>query len=316
MKITTPSLPEQQFKGLVTGLHDYLQKTEVADKVVLGLSGGIDSSLVACIAKEALGADKVIGITMPSEFSSTGSVTDSEKLATNLGIELHKMAIKDTYDSFTKTLAPLFEDTSFGVAEENLQPRIRGTLLMAYSNKFGHMLLNTGNKSELATGYSTLYGDMAGGLSVIGDLYKQEVYAMARWLNHEYYQEEIIPQSVLDKPPSAELRPDQKDADSLPDYEVLDAILKAYIEEQKSIDEIIDRINASFGGEVVADNISNFIRLRSIIFGATGTFTIGDSTTNDILTRWGLSKGTFIGTTQTQVAQTIVSQKLNLVVGS
>jgi NAD+ synthetase len=136
-------------------------------------------------------------------------------------------------------LAPLFEDTSFGVAEENLQPRIRGTLLMAFSNKFGHMLLNTGNKSELATGYCTLYGDMAGGLSVIGDLYKQEVYAMAHWLNNEYYNEEVIPQSVLNKPPSAELRPDQKDADSLPDYEVLDAILQAYIEEQKTIDEII-----------------------------------------------------------------------------
>lgn len=239
MKKTTPSLPEQQFKGLVTGLRDYLQKTEVADKVVLGLSGGIDSSLVACIAREALGADNVIGITMPSEFSSTGSVTDSEKLANALGIGFHEIAIKGTYNSFTETLAPLFENTSFGVAEENLQPRIRGTLLMAYSNKFGHMLLNTGNKSELATGYCTMYGDMAGGLSVIGDLYKQEVYAIAHWLNNEYYKEEVIPQSVLNKPPSAELRPDQKDTDSLPDYEVLDAILQAYIEEQKTIDEII-----------------------------------------------------------------------------
>lgn len=235
----SPSLPEQLFKGIVLGLRDYLRKTGVADKVVLGLSGGIDSTLVACIAKEALGADRVTGITMPSEFSSEGSVTDSERLAGNLGIDFHELAIRDIYDTFTDALAPFFKQTSFGVAEENLQPRIRGTLLMAYSNKFGHMLLNTGNKSELATGYCTLYGDMAGGLSPIADLYKTEVYEVAHWLNNDYYKSEIIPKAILLKPPSAELRPDQKDSDSLPDYEILDAILKDYLEDQRSVDEIV-----------------------------------------------------------------------------
>lgn len=236
-----PLLTEQLWHCVVMGLRDYIHKTGVADNVLIGLSGGIDSALVACIAKEALGADGVVGITMPSEFSSEGSVSDSELLAQNLGIECKKLAIKDIYNAFGKTLAPSFEDTSFGVAEENIQPRIRGTLLMAYSNKFGPMLLNTGNKSELATGYCTLYGDMAGGLAVIGDLYKTEVYKVAHWLNNDYYKSEIIPRAILSKPPSAELRPDQKDSDSLPDYNVLDAILKAYLEEQCSIEEILDR---------------------------------------------------------------------------
>lgn len=236
-----PKKIEQIFQALVMGLRDYLQKTGVADKVILGLSGGIDSALSAAIAVEALGQDKVTGLTMPSEFSSEGSVTDSEVLAEKLGIPLHELEIKDIYDEFNSTLKPLFGNTTFGVAEENLQPRIRGTLLMAYSNKFGDMLLNTGNKSELATGYCTLYGDMAGGLGVIADLYKMEVYEMARWLNEQYYEREVIPQSTLEKPPSAELRPDQKDADSLPDYEVLDPILHAYIEEQLSVEEIAER---------------------------------------------------------------------------
>lgn len=236
-----PSQIEQMFRALVLGLQDYLRKTGVADKVVLGLSGGIDSALVATIATEALDAENIVGITMPSEFSSEGSITDSQKLADNLGIALHEVAIRDIYDQFDGTLEPLFEGTSFGVAEENLQPRIRGTLLMAYSNKFGHMLLNTGNKSELATGYCTLYGDMAGGLGVIADLYKTEVYEMARWLNNEYFKEKVIPTDILSKPPSAELRPGQKDADSLPDYEVLDPILKAYIEEQLTDEDIIAR---------------------------------------------------------------------------
>jgi len=237
--VEVPEKIEQMFHALVLGLQDYLRKTGVADKVVLGLSGGIDSALVATIATEALGAENVIGITMPSEFSSEGSITDSQKLADNLGIELHELAIKDIYDQFNKTLKPLFEGTSFGVAEENIQPRIRGTLLMAWSNKFDHMLLNTGNKSELATGYCTLYGDMAGGLGIISDLYKTEVYEMAHWLNNDYFNREIIPADILSKPPSAELRPDQKDADSLPDYEVLDPILKAYIEQQLADHEIV-----------------------------------------------------------------------------
>lgn len=237
----TPAKIEQMFGALRLGLQDYLQKTGVADKVVLGLSGGIDSALVAVIAREALGPEHVVGITMPSEFSSEGSVDDSKVLADNLGIEFHEIAVKHVYDQFNNALNPFFENTDFGVAEENLQPRIRGTLLMAYSNKFGHMLLNTGNKSELATGYCTLYGDMAGGLGVIADLYKLEVYEMARWLNEEYYGHEVIPSAIINKPPSAELRPDQKDADSLPKYDILDPILEAYIEKQLSISKIAEQ---------------------------------------------------------------------------
>lgn len=236
--VDIPKKIVQMFNALKLGLEDYLNKTGIADDVILGISGGIDSALVAAIATEALGAENVVGITMPSAFSSEGSVTDSQVLAHNLGIELHQIAVKDLYDHFNTALDPLFQDAPFGVAEENLQPRIRGTLLMAYSNKFGNMLLNTGNKSELATGYCTLYGDMAGGLGVIADLYKLEVYEMARWLNEKYYGEEVIPTAIIDKPPSAELRPDQKDADSLPKYDILDPILEAYIEKQHSVAEI------------------------------------------------------------------------------
>lgn len=231
---------EQMFNALCLGLRDYLNKTGLTDKVVIGLSGGIDSALVACIAKEALGSENVTGITMPSEFSSEGSVKDSEKLAQNLGITLHELPIKAIYESFNDVLEPLFANTSFGVAEENLQTRARGVLLMAYSNKFGPMLLNTGNKSELATGYCTLYGDMAGSLGIISDLYKTEVYEMAEWLNGEYYGKEVIPSNILTKPPSAELRPDQKDIDTLPEYGTLDAILEYYIEAQYSIGQIVD----------------------------------------------------------------------------
>lgn len=229
---------EAIFRALVLGLQDYLAKTGVADKVILGLSGGIDSALVACIATEALGPDKVLAVTMPSEFSSEGSIKDSQKLADNLGIELQNLSVKELYDDYLETLSPLFAGTSFGVAEENLQSRIRGALLMAISNKFGQMLLNTGNKSELATGYCTLYGDMAGGLGIIADIYKTEVFEMSRWLNEQYYGEEVMPESIIDKPPSAELRPDQKDSDSLPDYNILDAILELYIEKQQSVDVI------------------------------------------------------------------------------
>lgn len=239
--VAVPSKIERAFHALVLGLRDYLQKTEVAEKVVVGLSGGIDSALVSTIAAEALGAENVVGITMPSEFSSEGSISDSQRLANNLGISLHHLAIKDIYNQFEDTLSPLFSDTGFGVAEENLQPRIRSTLLMAFSNKFNYMLLNTGNKSELAVGYCTLYGDMAGGLGIITDLYKTDVYKMAHWLNNEYFQREVIPKDILEKPPSAELRPDQKDTDSLPDYDRLDSILKAYIEEQLSDEEISAR---------------------------------------------------------------------------
>ncbi|MDR9419063.1 NAD+ synthase [Gracilimonas sp.] len=235
-----PSKEQVMFEALVLGVRDYLQKSGAAEKVILGLSGGIDSALTAVIAKEALGAENVIAVTMPSEFSSEGSVSDSEKLAHNLGIELKEIPIKEIYEAYNSALAPHFEGTNFGVAEENLQSRTRGDLLMALANKFGYMLLNTGNKSEMAVGYCTLYGDMAGGLSVISDVYKTEVYEISRWLNDEYYNKEVIPESILIKAPSAELRPNQKDSDSLPDYETLDTILQYYLEEQWSRQEIIN----------------------------------------------------------------------------
>jgi NAD+ synthase (glutamine-hydrolysing) len=240
---------EKLFSALVLGVGDYVKKTRFSEKVLIGLSGGIDSALTAAIAVEALGPENVTGVTMPSEFSSEGSVTDSLKLAENLGISVHQLSIISIYDTINTVLMPLFKDTGFGVAEENIQSRSRGILLMALSNKFGHMLLNTGNKSELAVGYCTLYGDMAGGLSVLSDVYKTEVYAISRWLNETWYKKEVIPESTIFKPPSAELRPDQKDSDSLPGYDILDHILKAYIEDQKSKRDIIEE---GFDEETVA----------------------------------------------------------------
>jgi len=230
---------ERLFRALVLGLRDYMNKLKVAKKVIVGLSGGIDSALVAAIATEALGADMVMGVTMPSKFSSGGSITDSQLLAGNLGMEIHELAIKKIYDAYLDALDPLFKGTEFNVAEENIQSRARGVILMSISNKFGYMVLNTGNKSEMAVGYCTLYGDMAGGVSVISDIYKTEVYDISRWLNSDYYKKEVIPETIINKAPSAELRPDQKDTDSLPEYELLDGILKAYIEEQRSQKEII-----------------------------------------------------------------------------
>jgi len=226
------------FSAIKRGLQDYIKKTGVTENVVLGLSGGIDSALVCALATESLGADRVTAITMPTEFSSSGSVTDSQKLAENLGIELIEMPVQPIFTSFREQLKPVFKELPFGVAEENLQSRIRGSLLMTYANKFGHFLLPTGNKSEYAVGYATLYGDMNGALAIIGDLYKTEVYRLSRWLNEVHYQEEIIPEPILTKPPSAELRPDQKDSDSLPDYDVLDDILYHYIELQMSSKQI------------------------------------------------------------------------------
>lgn len=239
---------ERQFKALVLGLHDYVEKSGISEKVILGLSGGIDSALTATIAVEALGAKNVIGVTMPSEFSSSGSVDDSVSLAEKLGITIHKLPIKSMVESISGVLEPLFKGTVFNVAEENIQSRSRGVLLMALSNKFGYLLLNTGNKSEMAVGYCTLYGDMAGGLSVLSDLYKVEVFAMSRWLNESYFKREVIPWNTITKPPSAELRPDQKDSDSLPEYPVLDAILKAYIEEKQSYNDLVQ---SGFNPEIV-----------------------------------------------------------------
>lgn len=232
--------PGDVFRALRLGLRDYLRKTGAADRVVLGLSGGIDSALGACIAAEAVGADRVTALTMPSEYSSEGSVADSEYLAARLGVTLHQLPISPLHDAAWETLEPLLGAREGGLTDENLQPRIRQLLLMAFSNRHGHLLLNTGNKSELATGYCTLYGDMAGGLALISDLYKTEVYEMARWLNESYYGEEVIPGSTLRKPPSAELRPDQADSDLLPDYGVLDPVLRRYIERQESPEDIVE----------------------------------------------------------------------------
>ncbi len=253
-----PNPIQSMFNGLVLGLKDYLRKSKAANKVILGLSGGIDSALVCAIAVEALGAENVLGVTMPSEFSSEGSVSDSQKLAENLRVQLLEIPIKSIYDSFLEQLSPVFKDTKFNVAEENLQSRSRGDLLMAIANKFDYMLLNTGNKSETAVGYCTLYGDMAGGLAVISDLYKTEVYAMCEWLNEDFYRKEVIPRTIIDKEPSAELRPDQKDSDSLPNYETLDSILEYYLEHQLSREEIL---NKGFDDETV-DRILKLVDLN------------------------------------------------------
>lgn len=226
---------ELTYQALVLGVRDYFEKMGFK-KAVIGLSGGVDSALVAVIAAEALGPENIVALMMPSEFSSDHSVTDAENLIENLGINAHKVPIVDINNSVLDTLKTLFDGLPFSLAEENIQSRIRGLLVMAFSNKFGHILLNTSNKSELAVGYGTLYGDMAGGLSVIGDLYKIKVYELCQWINRE---KEIIPINILTKAPSAELRPDQKDSDSLPEYEILDAILEAYIENARSTDELI-----------------------------------------------------------------------------
>ena len=223
------------YDALKLGVKDYFRKLGFK-KASLGLSGGIDSALTLAIAADALGSDNVIPILMPSQFSSDHSIDDSVELCKNLGCKYHQIHIEDIFNSFGKKLGPIFGDLPFDLTEENIQSRIRGTLLMAYTNKFGTILLNTSNKSELAVGYGTLYGDMAGGLSVIGDLYKTEVFELSRFINRE---NEIIPENIISKEPSAELRPDQKDSDSLPDYEVLDQILRYYIEERKGPSEII-----------------------------------------------------------------------------
>ncbi len=234
----TCDLPELESmrQALVLGVRDYMRKCGF-ERAVIGLSGGIDSALVACIAVDALGPEKVRGVTMPSKISSTGSVNDSLELAENLGIKCDTVPIADIYNTFDNTLAEPFAGLPKGVTEENLQARIRGTLLMAYSNKTGALLLTTGNKSELAVGYCTLYGDMDGGLAVISDLLKTNVYKLARWYNRE---SEIIPDAVLTKAPSAELAPDQKDQDSLPEYDILDGILEAYLEKGISPEQIIE----------------------------------------------------------------------------
>ncbi len=231
-------LPGEVYHALVLGTHDYVIKNEF-QKVVIGLSGGVDSSIVATIAVDALGADNVIGVSMPSRFTSEENKTDAKLLADNLGIKLLTIPIENAYTSYLDSLADTFTGTSLNSTEENIQARIRGNFLMALSNKFGWLVLTTGNKSEYATGYTTLYGDMAGGFAVIKDVPKTLVYEVAKYRN-DLAGKSLIPDSVLTKEPSAELRPNQRDVDSLPPYAVLDPILTAYVEQDKSIEQIID----------------------------------------------------------------------------
>jgi len=228
---------EKIYKALILGIKDYFQKTGFKS-ATLGLSGGIDSALVAVLASEALGAENIHTLLMPSKYSSDHSITDAVQLAENLGIRYDIVPIQEIVDSFDMAMAPVFKGLPPGVAEENIQARTRGILVMALSNKFGNILLNTSNKSECAVGYGTLYGDMNGGLSVLGDVYKSDIFKLARYINRE---NEIIPVNTIVKPPSAELRPDQKDTDSLPEYELLDQILFRYIELNLSPDEIISQ---------------------------------------------------------------------------
>ena len=227
---------ESVYNALVLGTRDYVKKCGFK-KAVIGLSGGIDSAVTAVIAVKALGKNKVLGVTMPSTFSSKGSVDDSMVLAKRLGIKCELIPIKSVYNAYTKTLSGVFAGLPFDVTEENLQARIRGKILMAISNKHGYLVLTTGNKSELAVGYCTLYGDMCGGLAVISDIPKTMVYSLAEYINRR---KEIIPADTIEKPPSAELRPNQKDQDSLPSYDVLDGVLRAYVEESKDVGDIIE----------------------------------------------------------------------------
>ncbi len=228
---------EAAYRALVCGARDYVRKCGFRS-VVLGLSGGIDSAVVACIAVEAVGAENVLGVALPGPYSSEGSLADARALAQSLGIRFQSQDIRPIYDAYRQALASAFAGLPEDAAEENIQARIRGSLLMAFSNKFGSLLLTTGNKSELAVGYCTLYGDMAGGLAVISDVPKLMVYALAGWINRN---REVIPAASIRKPPSAELRPNQTDQDSLPPYEVLDRIVKMYVEDLKSSEEIAGR---------------------------------------------------------------------------
>jgi NAD+ synthase (glutamine-hydrolysing) len=236
---------ESVYEALVLGLHDYIQKCGFS-KVIIGVSGGIDSAVVCCLAKEAIGSRNVLGVTMPGPFSSKGSVKDSVKLAQNLNIPLKTISISSIYDSYVTSLSsylPIGKDVD--VTLENVQARIRGNILMALSNKFGYLVLSTGNKSELAVGYCTLYGDMTGGLAVISDVPKTMVYKLAFHINRK---KEIIPKSIIDKPPSAELKPDQQDQDTLPPYDILDSILYYYVDQQYSLKEILEM---NFDPEIV-----------------------------------------------------------------
>ncbi len=234
-KVQSRNLYSDIENALVLGIRQYFEKLGFK-KAILGLSGGIDSALVSYLACKALGKENVLAVMLPSQYSSEHSISDSIKLVQNLGIGSNQISIEETYTALLKTLEPYFGDTPFGLAEENLQSRSRGIILMGIANKHGYILLNTSNKSELAVGYGTLYGDMCGGISVIGDLYKSEIFELCKYINRE---QEIIPENILTKEPSAELRPDQKDSDSLPPYEILDQILYLYIEEMNGPNQIV-----------------------------------------------------------------------------
>jgi NAD+ synthase len=243
--VSLPDVWEQDYRCMVEALRDYIGKTGFSN-VLLGLSGGIDSAIVATIAVDALGAENVRCVMLPSEYTSQASLDDAKRIAENLGCKYDFVPISEGRAAITNTLAPLLEGTEPGLTEENIQSRLRGLLLMALSNKFGEMLLTTGNKSEVAVGYATIYGDMAGGYNPIKDLYKTRVFESCRWRNANHRdwmngpEGEIIPPAVIDKPPTAELRDDQKDEDSLPPYEVLDVILEGLIDDEKSVPEIIE----------------------------------------------------------------------------
>ncbi len=234
-KIDRPSDIDQIHQGLILGIQDYFYKSGFK-QAILGLSGGIDSAVVCALAAEALGAENVMAVLLPSKFSSDHSLKDAEDLVINLGCKSETIAIEKITDAFESSLHPQFNNLPFNIAEENIQSRSRAVLLMAMCNKFGYILLNTSNKSEAAVGYGTLYGDMCGGISVIGDVFKTQVFELARHINRD---REIIPENTIVKPPSAELRPDQKDTDSLPEYDILDAILSQYVEHRRSSAEII-----------------------------------------------------------------------------
>ena len=248
-----PEAVELVYKALVCGLRDYFRKNGL-QRAVLGLSGGIDSALVCTLAVDALGAENVHGLLMPSQYSTDHSVADAEELARNLGVKCDTVPIAPLFGQFKEALKPVFGDRAEDVTEENLQARIRGTLVMSYANKFGALALNTTNRSEAAMGYGTLYGDSCGALAVIGDLYKTEVYQLSEWINRDGVR---IPENSIRKAPSAELRPGQKDSDSLPDYSVLDAVLNLYLDEGMSEDEIVDE---GYDREVVHGTIMKVIR--------------------------------------------------------
>jgi NAD+ synthase (glutamine-hydrolysing) len=248
--------PEEVYRALVMGTGDYLRKSGFT-KALIGLSGGIDSALTATVAVDALGKDNVVGITMPSRYSSEGSISDSQKLAENLGLDLWEVPIEPAHQAFTDMLAERFKGTEANVAEENVQARVRGNVLMTVSNKFGWIVLTTGNKSEMAMGYATLYGDMAGGFAVLKDVPKTTVYELCRWRNRQGRAfgtvDDVIPAAIIDKPPSAELRDDQLDADSLPAYEILDPVVEAYVEDDLSYQ---DMVGQGFDPQVVRQVIA------------------------------------------------------------